>query len=74
MGVASPHTFKMRCFFIFQIVTNNKKKRARCGRRVLPTRNGVLKVGIIAKERNSSVHNPAIIQQIIDREILKNVF
>jgi hypothetical protein len=25
------------------------KKRARCGRRVLPTRNGVLKVGIIDK-------------------------
>jgi hypothetical protein len=49
------------------------KKRARCGRRVLPTRNGVLKVGIIGNERKSGLHNGAIIQQFPGRAILKNV-
>ena len=71
MCAAKPRTFKMRCFFNFQIVTKNKKKRARCGRRVLPTRNGVLKVGIIVKEGKSGVHFAAIIQQFPDWAILK---
>jgi len=48
----------------------SNKKRARCGRRVLLTRNGVLKVGIIVEGANTSVHIVAIIQQLPNRIIL----